>query len=81
MIRHLLVVCLAGAAASCATSHASKVGVNDAARTPTTQFSVALTHSPDEIQLAPCTRPACRPPRRPRSPIWPIAGATRATVP
>jgi pilus assembly protein CpaD len=55
MIRHLLLVCMAGAVASCGLPR-ELLKNNDktaAALTPTTQFSVALTHSPDEILLAP----------------------------
>jgi len=53
MIRHLLVLSLAGAVTACATSHDAQKAKAEPARSPTTQFSVTLTHSPDEILLAP----------------------------
>jgi len=53
MIRHLLVLCLAGAVAACATPHAAKTAKADPPLTPTERFAVTLTHSPDEILLAP----------------------------
>ena len=53
MTRHLFVLCLAGAVAACASTHDSKTAKSDPPLSPTTQFSVALTHSPDEILLAP----------------------------
>jgi pilus assembly protein CpaD len=53
MIRHLLVLSLAGAVTACASSHGTQTAKVEPARSPTTQFSVTLTHSPDEILLAP----------------------------
>jgi pilus assembly protein CpaD len=50
MVRHLLVICLAAAATACASN---RVAHTDPPTTPTQQFAVALTHSPDEIRLAP----------------------------
>jgi pilus assembly protein CpaD len=46
-------VSLAAVLAGCASTHKDKTAANDPARSPTTQFTVALTHSPDEILLAP----------------------------
>ena len=53
MIRHLFVLCLAGAVTACASTHDSKMAKNDPPVSPTTQFAVTLTHSSDEILLAP----------------------------
>jgi len=53
MFRHLLVFCLAGAVTACASTHGAKTAKDDPPITPTTQFAVAVTHSPDEILLAP----------------------------
>jgi pilus assembly protein CpaD len=51
----MLMVCLAAAAlAGCASAHADKTASKDPPpRTPTTRYSVTLTHTPDEILLAP----------------------------
>lgn len=54
MIRHLFVLSLIATVAACASSHDVKTAAKtEPARTPTTQFAVTLTHSPDEILLAP----------------------------
>ncbi len=53
MIRQLLVLSLAAAVTACASSHQAQTAKTEPARTPTTQFAVTLTHSPDEILLAP----------------------------
>jgi pilus assembly protein CpaD len=54
MTRSLLMICLAAALAGCASTHeAPKKAAADLPTTPTTQFAVKLTHSPDEILLAP----------------------------
>ena len=53
MIRQLLVACLAASVSACATSHAAKTAKTEPAMTPTQQYAVTLTHSPDEILLAP----------------------------
>ena len=53
MIRHLFVLCLAGAVTACASTRDAKTAKSDPPVSPTTQFAVTLTHSPDEILLAP----------------------------
>jgi pilus assembly protein CpaD len=54
MTRSLLMICLAASLAGCASTHGpDKKAARDPSPTPTTQFSVALTHTPDEILLAP----------------------------
>jgi len=52
MTRHLLVLCLTACVAACASTHSDRVGVNDAAITPTQQFAVTVIHRPDQILLA-----------------------------
>jgi pilus assembly protein CpaD len=53
MLRHILIIALAASAAACASSDARKAAKLEPALTPTAQFAVTLTHSPDEILLAP----------------------------
>ena len=54
MTRHLLMACLAAALAGCASMHGpDKKAARDPSPTPTTQVAVTLTHTPDEIRLAP----------------------------
>jgi pilus assembly protein CpaD len=56
MFRHFLIVALAAGAAACASaSGRDKTAKVDPPLTPTTQFAVTLTHTPDEILLAPHT--------------------------
>jgi pilus assembly protein CpaD len=53
MTRPLLLLCLASTLTGCAATREMMKDEPVAARSPTTQFSVTLTHSPDEILLAP----------------------------
>lgn len=53
MTRILLLVLLAASLAACATTRPDKTAKDDPPRSPTTRYAVALTHSPDEIRLAP----------------------------
>jgi pilus assembly protein CpaD len=53
MIRHLLVFSLAASVAACASTKGDQIGKNDTPVSPTTQFVATVTHSPDEILLAP----------------------------
>jgi pilus assembly protein CpaD len=53
MSKSLLMVLLAGALVGCALPRLDKDAAQDLPRLPTTRFSVALTHMPDEIRLAP----------------------------
>lgn len=53
MIRQLLVVGLALGAAGCASTAPSGAGPDLGALTPTQQYSIAVTHAPEQILLAP----------------------------
>lgn len=54
MIRHLLMVCLATSVTACAMPRLDKLMAGDPPPiTPTERFTAKVTHSPDEILLAP----------------------------
>jgi pilus assembly protein CpaD len=53
MTRSLAIILLAGALAGCASMHRHETAKNDGPRLPSTRFAVALTHTPDDIRLAP----------------------------
>jgi pilus assembly protein CpaD len=54
MIRSLIVLCLAALACGCASTDAtSKLAKDPPALTPTEQFAITVSQSPDEILLAP----------------------------
>jgi pilus assembly protein CpaD len=53
MTKTLLMVLLAGALAGCASPNVDQQASQDPPRLPTTRYVVQVTHTPDEIRLAP----------------------------